>query len=169
MYRTVPALRLAAPAPERVVADYGGLVWALCRRLDPEPEDAWQEAWEKLLRALPDFDPAGSATLRTWLCTVVHRHLVDRHRRRRVRGDVAEAEDVLDPGPSAPVRLAAAQDQAALEAALARLPEPWRRVVVLHHLYELPLDHIAAEEGVPVGTVKSRLHRGRAALLEALA
>lgn len=168
MYRRVPSLRLAPPDPERVLADHGGLVWALCRRLDPEPEDAWQEAWEKLLRALPEFDPSGAASLRTWLCTVVHRHLVDRHRRRRVRGAVEEPDDLLDPAPSAPARLVAAQDRAALDAALARLPEPWRRVVVLHHLYEVPLERIAAEEGVAVGTVKSRLHRGRAALMEVL-
>ncbi|GDX78383.1 RNA polymerase sigma factor [Deltaproteobacteria bacterium] len=164
----MPALRLALPEPERLVADHGGLVWALCRRLDPEPEDAWQEAWEKLLRALPRFDPGGTASVRTWLMTVVHRHLVDRHRRRTVRGDVLEADDVVDPGPGASARLGTAQDSAALERALALLPEPWRRVVVLHHLHEVPLERIAAEEGLPVGTVKSRLHRGRAALLEAL-
>lgn len=165
----MPALRLAPPDPDRVVAEHGGLVWALCRRLDPEPEDAWQEAWEKVLRALPGFDVHGAASLRTWITTVVHRHLVDRHRRRRVRGPVEEADEVEDPTPGAGARLASARDQAALEAALARLPEPWRRVVVLHHLHETPLEAIAAAEGVPVGTVKSRLHRARAALAGGMA
>jgi RNA polymerase sigma-70 factor (ECF subfamily) len=164
----VTALRLAPPDPARVVAEHGGLVWALCRRLDPEPEDAWQEAWEKVVRALPTFDSGGAASLRTWLMTVVHRHLVDRHRRRCVRGEVLEPDGVLDETPGAAASLVAAARDAALELALQRLPEAWRRVVVLHHLHELPLDVVAREEGVPVGTVKSRLHRARAALLEVL-
>ncbi len=143
-------------------------MWALCRRLDPEPDDAWQSSWEKVLRALPGYDPAGAASLRTWVTTIVHRHLVDRHRRRRVRGETVEPDDLVDPEPSAPVRLAGARDQRSLEGALLKLPEAMRRVVVLHHLYDRPLDEIAAEEGIPLGTVKSRLHRGRAALAEAL-
>ena len=55
-----------------------------------------------------------------------------------------------------------------LEAALARLPVDMRTVIVMHHLNGVPLEDIAAAEGVAVGTVKSRLHRGRARLLELL-
>ena len=47
-------------------------------------------------------------------------------------------------------------------------PCEYRRVVVLHHLNEVSLDAIAQEEGVALGTVKSRLHRARARLLELL-
>lgn len=163
------ALRLAPPDPERVVAEHGGLVWALCRRLDPEPEDAWQESWEKVLRALPTFQPGGAASVKTWLVTIVHRHLVDRHRRRQVRGGVLEADEVLDERPLAPVALEAAETSAALEAALLALPEVWRRVVVLHHLHGVPLQDLAEQESVALGTIKSRLHRARAALLGVLA
>jgi RNA polymerase sigma-70 factor, ECF subfamily len=168
VYKGVIALRLAPPDAARVVAEHGGLVWALCRRLDPEPEDAWQEAWEKVVRGLPAFDAAGAASLKTWLLTIVHRHLVDRHRRRCVRGAVAEPEDVPDLLPLVSCRMVASEETAALEAALVALPEAWRRVVVLHHLHAVPLLAIAVEEGVPLGTVKSRLHRARAALLEVL-
>lgn len=164
----VNALRLAPPDPERVVAEHGGLVWALCRRLDPEPEDAWQEAWEKVLRALPGFNMGGSASVKTWLVTIVHRHLVDRHRRRQVRGGVMEADEVLDDRPLAPAAMQAAQTSAALEAAILSLPEAWRRVVVLHHLHGVPLHDLAREEAVALGTIKSRLHRARAALLGVL-
>jgi RNA polymerase sigma-70 factor (ECF subfamily) len=52
----------------------------------------------------------------------------------------------------------------ALMAALARLPEAQRRVLVLHHVCDLSVQHVAAEVGVPEGTVKVRLLRGRAAL-----
>ncbi|WBB74364.1 SigE family RNA polymerase sigma factor [Micromonospora sp. WMMD1128] len=55
-------------------------------------------------------------------------------------------------------------DRVALTAALGRLPANQRRAVVLHHLADLSVSQIAAQEGVPEGTVKSWLHRGRAAL-----
>lgn len=163
----MPALRLAPPEPERVVADHGRLVWALCRRLDPQPEDAYQEAWEKVLKALPGFDPGGRASLKTWIMTITHRHLVDRWRRRRPTVEL-EPDLVADHAPSAAARLEALGDARRLEAALATLPADQRRVVVLHHLHEVPIETIAATEGVALGTVKSRLHRGRTALLERL-
>jgi RNA polymerase sigma-70 factor (ECF subfamily) len=52
----------------------------------------------------------------------------------------------------------------ALVAALRRLPEEQRRAIVLHHLADLPVAEVAAETGAPIGTVKARLSRGRAAL-----
>jgi len=55
-------------------------------------------------------------------------------------------------------------DHVAVVAALRRLPDRHRRVVVLHHLMDLPVTEIAEELGVPAGTVKSWLHRGRAEL-----
>nr|WP_225947066.1 SigE family RNA polymerase sigma factor [Plantactinospora soyae] len=63
-------------------------------------------------------------------------------------------EHVPGPGP----------DRVALEAALALLPPKQRRAVVLHHLADMPISEIARQEGVAEGTVKSWLHRGRAAL-----
>lgn len=151
---------------EALVALHGPFVWGLCRRLCPEPEDAYQETWEKVFAAIHRFDPAGPASLRTWIGTIAHRHLVDRHRRRRVRGEVVELGDIPvgadDEGPD--VRRRAAR----LEAALQRLPEAHRRVVVLHHLEGHDLERIAEGEAIAVGTVKSRLHRARARLLELL-
>ncbi|MDP2306936.1 MAG: sigma-70 family RNA polymerase sigma factor [Pseudomonadota bacterium] len=152
----------ARPDPGLTVERWGPLVWALCHRLDPQPEDAWQEVWEKVLRALPAFDPAGPAALSTWITRITHHHLVDRYRQRRRRG--APEDDDVDalPAPAAP------ESPVDLEAALATLPEAWRRVIVLHHLHEVPLEAIAATEGVAVGTIKSRLHRARNRLSEIL-
>lgn len=153
-----------------LVARHGPRVFGLCRRLDPDPEDCYQEVWEKVSRALPGFDEAGPASLRTWLSVITHRHLVDRHRRRSARGKLVaiDGHEPDDPGPTAEAKLDAARRRDRLEAALARLPEAQRRVVVLHHLCELPLEEIAASEDVPVGTLKSRLHRGRGRLAELL-
>ncbi|NJC70085.1 SigE family RNA polymerase sigma factor [Planosporangium thailandense] len=60
-------------------------------------------------------------------------------------------------------------DRVALAAALATLPATQRRAVILHYLSDMSVADIAAQEGVAAGTVKSWLHRGRAALAAALA
>lgn len=143
------------PSPAEILAAHGALVWTICRRLADDPEDAAQDVWERVLRGLPGFDPAGPAKLSTWIAVVAHRTLVDRARRRRTRGEEVEPDELVSP-PSEP--------GLDLERALARLPAPWRRVVVMHHVHGLGLDEIAASEAVPVGTVKSRLHRARGAL-----
>jgi RNA polymerase sigma-70 factor (ECF subfamily) len=61
------------------------------------------------------------------------------------------------------------EGRVALMAALQRLPEDQRRALVLHHLCDLPVRDVATETGVPEGTVKARLSRGRTALLALLA
>lgn len=60
-------------------------------------------------------------------------------------------------------------DHVTLMAALERLPRGQREVIAMHHLADLPVDEIAAALGVPSGTVKARLSRGRAALTRLLA
>ena len=83
---------------------------------------------------------------------------------RRMRTAIAFArryreEDVSEPSP----------DRAMLVAALAKLPANHRRVVVLHHLADVPVADIASTEGVPEGTIRGWLHRGRTALAAQLA
>ena len=98
-----------------------------------------------------------------WIRRVAWNLAVSRWRRtrtalnflRRQRRDEAELDG---PGP----------DRVALVTALATLPPAHRRAVVLHHLADLSIAEIADREGVAVGTVKSWLHRGRAALAVAL-
>lgn len=155
-------------AKRRLVERHGPLVWGICRRLCPDPEEAYQEIWEKVLRALPGFDPEGAASLSTWVATIAHRALIDRHRRWLVRGEVLPLPDLRATDPSPEERLDARRQAAALERALAALPEPWRRIVVLHHINGVDLETLAAQEGVALGTIKSRLHRGRAALAASL-
>lgn len=158
---------------EALLAALGPTVWALCRRLDPEPEDAYQDAWAHLFSAVARFEPGGPASLKTWCVRVVRRRLVDRHRRARVRGIVGhltpeQLDDRAGSGPDPEARAARGQRRARLEAALLRLPPAQRRVVVLHHLHGVPLAELAVDEGVAEGTVKSRLHRGRSRLARLL-
>ena len=157
-------------ARESVVKVLGPRLWALCRRLDPEPEDAYQAAWAHLFSRLDRFDVDGSASLSTWASTVTHRLLVDRHRRRQVRPFVPMGGlDEVDTSQDAEATVARALDRRRLEAALSRLPEGARRVVVLHYIHGLPLSEIAVSEGIAVGTCKSRLHRARTQLAQLLA
>lgn len=140
-----------------MLREHDALVWSICRRLSDDPEDCYQEVWEKVLRALPSWRPDGRARLSTWIATIAHRTLIDRLRRRRTRGEEVDPEDIpVLPRPEVSLDL---------ERALSSLPEPWRRVVVLHHVHGLDLEGIAVTEGVPTGTIKSRLHRARAALV----
>ncbi|MDP2314139.1 MAG: RNA polymerase sigma factor [Pseudomonadota bacterium] len=149
-------------ARRSLIESLSPVVWSICRQLDPDPEDACQEIWEKVLRALPRFDPAGPASVKTWVARITHRHLVDRHRRRKVRGIAVDPDDELS------VSVTPRPELGRLEGALAQLPDVHRRVVILHHVHGVALEDIAEEEGVPVGTIKSRLHRARARLMEIL-
>ncbi len=72
--------------------------------------------------------------------------------------------ELTDPGPDPEARVAGSQSQARMEALLQELPFAQRHVLVAHHVHGVSLEELAREEGVAVGTIKSRLHRGRAAL-----
>jgi RNA polymerase sigma-70 factor (ECF subfamily) len=86
---------------------------------------------------------------------VACRLAVSRFRRLQVgRGLLPRTRSVPELDPS----------RVALVAALRRIPEAQRLAIVLHHVADLPVEQVAAETGVPVGTVKARLSRGRAAL-----
>ncbi len=156
-------------SPAAVLGRHGPMVWGLCRRLAVDPEDAYQAIWEKVFQALHRFDPDGTASLRTWIATIAHRALIDRHRRRKVRGAIEPTDKLPSVHPGADELIQARQRRERLERALIHLPAAQRRAVVLHHLNELPIADIAATEQATVGTIKSRLHRGRARLAELLA
>ncbi len=151
------------PARQRLVQRYAPVVWSSCLRLDPEPEDATQEAWEKVLRGLHRYDPAAGASISTWISVVTHRVLVDRHRRRASSRSLTAPESVASP-PTQERAVQRSEQLAEVERAMAQLPRDQRRAVLLFHLRGLSLDQIAEGEGVAVGTVKSRLSRGRTRL-----
>lgn len=123
-------------------------------------QDLVQEAF---CRAIPRWakistydDPLG------WVRRVAFNLAVSRWRRARTALSFVRAQRevrVDEPSP----------DRVALVAALKKLPANYRRVVVLHHLGDVPVAEIAEAEGVPAGTVRVWLHRGRAALAAQLA
>lgn len=94
-----------------------------------------------------------------WVRTTAYRLAVSRWRR-TTRGRRPADRAVALPTAAAPP----SEAHVAVVAALKKLPETQRRALVLHHMCDLPVQAVAHEMGVPEGTVKARLSRGRAAL-----
>lgn len=121
-----------------------------------EAQDAVHEAYARAWQRWATV--GGYADPEAWVRTVARRIAVSRWRRARNR---LAAHRLLGPpehvsGPSA--------EAAAVVAALAHLPLEQRTAIVLYHLCDLSVADVARETGVPVGTVKARLTRGRRAL-----
>ena len=129
-------------------------------------EDIVQEVFLALMRDLERYD-ASRAGLRTYLFGIA-RNLA-RYKARNVRrlismDQVEEASEFEDPA----AELSANQETRRLRQCLAGLPARYREVIVLCDLQELDYAATAAVLSVPIGTVRSRLHRGRQLLLERL-
>jgi RNA polymerase sigma factor (sigma-70 family) len=144
---------------QRLVGQVFGLIGDLA-----EAEDAVQEAFARVLVSPRSFVAADDSE--RWL-RVVALNVARTRYRRRWRFDRLVRAGRVEPAPAAVPGLSA--DRVALLAALRRLAPATREAVVLHHLADLPVGEVAATLGVPVGTVKARLSRGRAALARLLA
>lgn len=125
-----------------------------------EAQDAVQDAFVKAWDRRGELETTSFPE--AWVRTVAYRMAVSRWRRAR-RAMLAYQRHGVPGEVGAP-----SPETVALTQALRRIPEPQRRAIVLHHLCDLPVDQVAAEVGSPVGTVKARLARGRAALAELL-
>ncbi len=137
-------------------------VHAVCRRIVVHPEDALdatQEALIAISRGIGRFD--GRSAFSTWVYRVATNAALDELRRRKRRP--ALAHDVL-PEPAVSGGHDAMEARLDVDAALAKVPEDFRVAVVLRDLADLDYAEIAAVLDVPLGTVKSRVARGRAAL-----
>jgi len=133
-----------------------------------EAEDVAQEAFVRAWRGLSGF--RGQARFTTWLYRIVHNLCLNRlPGLRRELLQVELLEEVLDdPAPSPPDLFEARERVAFLHAELDRLPEKYRLVLTLRYLQGLSYAEIAAALDVPMGTVKTHLHRARRLLREQL-
>ena len=146
-------------------------VLALARRMlrdDAEAEDVTQETMLRMWRIAPDWR-SGEAALGTWLHRVASNLCIDRLRKRRETSGGGEAPETADASPGALAGLAARDRAAALDAALAELPERQWLAVVLRHIEERSNPEIAEIIGVSVEAVESLLGRGKRALAARLA
>ncbi len=135
-----------------------------------EAEDVAQETMLRLWRVAPDWRQ-GETRVTTWAYRVATNLCRDRHRSRSRRGQVAldTVADPADESPGAVSRLQDAARLAALEAALATLPQRQRQAVVLRHIEGLANPEIAIVMDIGVEAVESLTARGKRNLAAVLA
>lgn len=124
-----------------------------------EAQDAVQEGFARALARWSTV--SGHADPTAWVRTVSHRVAISRWRRTRTALAFGRTQRMeTAPPPS--------EDHVALVAGLKHLPPTQREALVLFYLADLPIEAIAAQLGVPAGTIKARLSRGRTALADVL-
>ncbi|MPZ73303.1 MAG: sigma-70 family RNA polymerase sigma factor [Nitriliruptorales bacterium] len=169
------ATRRPDPRPtfEQVVADYGDKVASIALHLTGNADDAadlTQDVFERVYRNLHRYQPG---TFDGWLYRITRNLFLDRVRRRaQVRFEPLPADEwrvpaSREPGPADVVERATLE--ARLEVGLALLAPDFRLAVVLCDIEGLTYDEIAHTTGWPLGTVRSRIHRGRKTMREYLA
>lgn len=140
----------------------------LLRMLDAREEamELTQDVFVKAWQALPDWRP--EAAFSTWLLQIARNAALDQLRRRRVVrfAPLEEGLEVADDAPGPEARYASRQRQALLERALRQLAAEHREILLLREVEGLAYGELAGVLGIAEGTVKSRLARARAALLE---
>jgi RNA polymerase sigma-70 factor (ECF subfamily) len=181
--RLIEALRGGSePAYEELIQRFQQPVYALALRLlDDQGEacDVVQEVFLKVFRNIGSF--RGQSSLKTWIYRITvneahnARRWFFRHRRREVELDHSQEDsrdwkEIIADGSRSPFDVAFDREQhVMIEAALERINPIFREAVVLRDITDLSYDEIAEVLGVSLGTVKSRILRGREALREKLA
>ena len=169
----------------RVVLPHLGDAFALARWLTGDKADAEDVVQDACLRALRGIAGFSGGNARAWVLTIV-RHTAytwlgkNRPAALVVTDDLEAVEraqfsrgggggDAVDPAAETPeAALIAKADAVRLEAAIQRLPPPFRETLVLRDLQGLDYKEIAKVTGVPIGTVMSRLARARQRLMTAI-
>jgi RNA polymerase sigma-70 factor (ECF subfamily) len=160
---------------EKIVLPHLDDASALAASLIQDPWDAEDVVQDACLHALRNIDSFAGDNARAWLLTIVRQRA---HFRRRKDHSAVTASDagseVLAAAPSIAgefetpeLALIAKGDQVRLQAAIATLPSPFLETVMLREVQGLSYHEIAGIVGVPIGTVMSRLARGRHLLISA--
>ncbi len=173
------ALRGSEEAFRELVVRFERPVYALIVRMvrDPETaEDLAQEVFVKAFRRLSSYDPRRKFA--SWLFKVAHNATIDHLRRSELDTVPLEAEQepggglqavLADPAAESPAAAAERRDMArALERAIAGLRPEYREAVVLRYVEGLAYQEICEALALPIGTVKTNLHRARKELADAM-
>jgi RNA polymerase sigma-70 factor (ECF subfamily) len=167
-------------ALEALLRRHHDRLWALCRRLTgnhADAEDALQDALIAIARGIRRYD--GRAAFTTWSYRVATNACLDELRRRRRRplagvpetvgvGASPEGAEGAVAGPSSATAGVAVAARLDIDAALALVPQEFRAAVVLRDLCDLDYAEIGRVLGIPPGTVRSRIARGRSQLADLL-
>jgi len=174
--RTDAELITAAMAGDRAAMDallrsHHDRVYAVCRRItgnDADAADATQEALIAIVRSLGRFD--GRSAFSTWVYRIATNASLDELRRRKRRPMVIVDDPVSHelPDHDSGDRIDGLGDRMAIDTALRLVPEDFRVPLVMRDVCDLDYAEIAKTLDIPVGTVKSRIARGRGALAQIL-
>jgi len=157
------------PTWEDVARTHGRFLYNVAYRLTGNDDDAYDLVQEALLRVRKGLETYQPGSMEGWLSRIVTNVFLDevrRKRRRPVEVLPDDPERLLPSSPGADEATGALSDE--VQAALRRLPEDFRTAVVLCDVVGLSYEEIADSISVPVGTVRSRIHRGRRLLRVAL-
>ena len=146
-------------------------VVAICRRIlgsPTEAEDVAQDAFIRAYRSLATY--RGDGPFAAWIARIAARQALARLVN---RPDAAQLDETTETAATSSIDepeawALAGEQRAAVREAVAALPQPQRDVVALRFFRDLSIEEIAATTNTPVGTVKSRLHRGLANLRDSL-
>ncbi len=157
------------PTWEAVARTHGRFLYNVAYRLTGNDDDAYDLVQEALIRVRRGLETYQPGSMEAWLSRIVTNVFLDEVRRRRRRPVEALPDDperLLPSSPGADEGTDSLPDD--VQAALRRLPEDFRMAVVLCDVVGLSYEEIADALAVPVGTVRSRIHRGRRLLRAAL-
>jgi RNA polymerase sigma-70 factor (ECF subfamily) len=155
------------PSWDEVVREHADRVYRLAYRLSGNPydaEDLTQETFIRVFRSLASYKPG---TFEGWLHRITTNLFLDMVRRRarlRMEGLPEDTDRLPGGGPEPEEVFSATHLDPNLQAALDELPPDFRVAVVLCDVEGLSYEEIGATLGVKLGTVRSRIHRGRTAL-----
>jgi len=161
----------AVPTWEEVAHRYGRKIYNFAYRLTGNRDDALDLSQEVLLRVRKGLRSYRPGSFEGWLWRITRNAFIDETRRRKRRSTVPLPDDDRtpgDPAPPADEALEATRLGDDVQAALLGLPYDFREAVVLCDVVGLTYDEIAEVVGIPVGTVRSRIHRGRSMMRERL-
>lgn len=157
------------PTWEEVARDHGRFLYTVAFRLAGNEYDAQDLVQEALLRVRKGLEHYEPGSLEGWLARIVTNVFLDDVRRRQRRPTDALPDDPERVLPSTPSAEEASTELSGdVQAALASLPDEFRVPVVLCDVADQSYEQISAALNVPIGTVRSRIHRGRRMLRAAL-
>jgi RNA polymerase sigma-70 factor (ECF subfamily) len=164
--------RLAAGVDEEALSElydrYQAVMYGLAMRITNDAalaQDAVQEAFVGVWRNASRY-AEGRASVRTWMIAIAHHRAIDIVRRRRAISPLPEFDEVHEAltAPDVWPEVARAADAAEVRRAMSTLPEAQRKSIELAYFSGLTQTEIAEREGIPLGTVKSRVRLGLGAL-----
>jgi RNA polymerase sigma-70 factor (ECF subfamily) len=162
----------SVPTWEGVAREHGRFLYTVAYRLTGNHDDAQDLVQEVLVRVQRGLATYRPGSMHGWLSRITTNAFLDDVRKRKRRPvDLAgdDIERVAVTGPDVDETIASEQLPDHVQAALRTLPDDYRAAVVLCDVVGLSYTEIADSLDVPVGTVRSRIHRGRAQLRDVLA